>query len=181
MLRAKRRKPQKSDKKFFRVNERIRVPNVLLIDENGKHLGEIQTFKALEIANEKELDLVEVSPKANPPVCRILDYGQFQYQQSRKLQAQKAQTKKLETKVIRISFKIGKHDLELRKNQTQKFLEKGHKVSVEMILRGRERQHKNRAVEIINNLLNSVSEDIVIEQPVKVQGSKISSLISLTK
>ncbi|MBU1131169.1 translation initiation factor IF-3 [Patescibacteria group bacterium] len=181
MIRSRRRRSHESDKKFFRINERIRAPKVLIIDEDGQHLGEMPILKALAITREKGLDLIEVSPKAQPPVCKIINYGQFQYQQSRKLQAQKAQTKKLETKVIRISFKIGRHDLELRQNQAKKFLEKGHKVSIEMILRGRERQHKYRAVDIIKDFINSMGENIKMEQMVKVQGGKISSLISLTK
>jgi len=181
MLRSIRKKIFEKNTKFFRVNERIRVPEVVVIDENGQNLGIIPTTQALTLARERDLDLVEVSPVDRPPVCKIQDYGQFQYQQSRKLQAQKAGGKKLDNKSIRISFKIGRHDLELKKNQTQKFLEKGHKVMVEMILKGREKQHRGRAIEMMREFTNSITENIVIEQPVKALGSKISTLIYLPK
>ena len=181
MIRSRRKKFKRDDKKIYRVNERIRIPEVVVIDETGKQLGVMKTFKALELAREKGLDLVEVSPKPNPSVCKILDYGQYQYQQSRLLQAQKALVKKIETKIIRISFKIGKHDLEMRQNQAKKFLDRGNKVAVEMILRGRERQHRQKAMAMMLEFIKSIDENIYIEQPIKSQGSKISCLVNLPK
>jgi len=181
MIRSRRKKIKQDDKNVYRVNERIRIPEVVVIDETGKQLGVMKTFEALGLARERGLDLVEVSPKPSPSVCKILDYGQFQYQQSRKLQAQKALVKKVETKIIRISFKIGKHDLELKQNQAKKFLAKGNKVAVEMILRGREKQHRQKAMVMTVDFIKSTDENIFIEQPVTAQGSKIFALINLQK
>ena len=182
MLRARRRKrPQAEIQKKFWVNERIRSRDVLVIDETGQTLGAMPIAKALAITREKELDLVEVEPKANPPVCKILDYGQFQYQQNRRAQQQKAHAKKIETKCIRISYKIGLHDLEFRKNQAIKFLGKGDKVKVETILRGRERQYTRLAVEKMENFIKSLGENISLEQPIKKLGNQISALINPTK
>lgn len=180
MLRVKRKKfTHKNERKFFWVNERIRVPRVTVIDENGQPLGAMAINEALGIAEEKELDLVEVDPKAEPPVCKILDFGQFQYQQSRKAQQQKAHVKKVEIKGIRLSYKIGRHDLEFRKNQALKFLNKGDKVKIETILRGRERQYTLEAGAKINDFIKSLGENIVVEQPIKKQGNQLSALITL--
>jgi len=184
MLRSKRKKRSfKPDKTVYRVNQRIRAQEVKVIDEEGQLVGVMPTFKALKLAEEKELDLVEVFPKATPPVCKILDYGQFQYQQSRKAQDQKVKTKKQETKGLRISYKIGKHDLEFRERQAVKFLTKGDKVKVEMILRGREKQFTKDAFEKINEFIKSLAQqiEINIEQPPKKQGGQLSALIAPAK
>src|SRR3989344_8743608 len=167
MLRTKGRKkrPTQSFKTRYWMNELIRALRVMVIDEAGKALGEMETPKAIAVARERELDLVEVFPKASPPVCKILDYGHFQYQQSRKSQAQKGGMKKTETKGIRISFKIGKHDLDLRQSQAIKFLGKGDKVKVEMILRGREKAFTKDAVEKVAGFVSSINSQsrVIIE------------------
>ncbi len=181
MLRTKGRKKRRVDNKpRYRVNERIRIPKIRVIDEDGKQLGIMDTREALKIAQEKELDLIEVFPKSDPPVCKILDYGQFQYQQSRKNQAQKSNIKKVEIKGIRISFKIGKHDLDLRKNQAVKFLNKGYKVKIEMILRGRERKYAKDAAGKVSEFINTIraESEINIETEPKKQGNQISAIIA---
>jgi len=180
MLRTKGRKkrPTQSFKTRYWMNERIRALRVMVIDEAGKALGEMETPKAIAVARERELDLVEVFPKASPPVCKILNYGQFQYQQSRKNQSQNV--RKTETKGIRISFKIGKHDLDMRQNQAIKFLTKGDKVKVEMILRGREKAFTKDAVEKVTGFINSINQEsqVIIEAPAKRAGNQISALIA---
>ena len=182
MLRVKRKKfTKKLDKKYFPVNQRIRASQVSVIDENGESLGNMPLNQALQLAEEKELDLVEVNPKSEPPICKILNYGQFQYQQSRKAQQQKSHAKKVETKGIRISYKIGKHDLEFRQNQAQKFLSKGDKVKIEMILRGRERQYTKEAIQKINVFINYFQDNVIIEQVPKKQGNQLSAIIAPSK
>jgi len=183
MLRTKgkRKKYKLEPKAYFRVNERIRVPEVRVIDEDGQQIGVMPTYKALTLAKEKDLDLVEVFPKSQPPVCKIQDYGQFQYQLSRKTQAQKAGIKKIETKGIRISFKIGQHDLEMRKNQALKFLSKGDKVKVEIILRGRERKYTQEAYEKVKEFIQSIinaGTTITLELAPKKLGNQISALMA---
>lgn len=157
----------------------IKAPEVMVIDDEGTHLGSMETRRALQLAQERELDLIEVSPLSTPPVCRIMDFGAYQYQQEKKERKQKAKQKKVEVKGVRISLKIGPHDLELRKNQALKFLEKGNKVKVELILRGRERAHAGRAQEMMEKFVESLSETskVVIEQPVGRQGGRLSLLV----
>lgn len=137
----------------------------------------INTGEALRMAEERGFDLVEVSPKANPPVCKLLDYGAYQYRLEKVERKQKAKQKIIEVKGIRLSFKIGAHDLEIRKNQALKFIEKGDKVKLEMILRGREMAHQDMAREIISKFIESLGEKIIIEQPLTRQGNRFSVVL----
>lgn len=161
------------------MNLQINVPEVMVIDDEGNQLGVMDTYKARQLAGERELDLIEVSPLAQPPVCRILDFGAYQYQQEKKERKQKSKQKKVEVKGIRLTLKIGPHDLDLRKNQALKFLEKGNKVKVELILRGRERAHADRARKIIESFQATLSEEVVLssEQSLERQGNRLSMLL----
>lgn len=154
------------------------MPQVRLIDETGQQLGVVNTYDALQRAQEKELDLVEVSPLANPPVCKIMDYGAYQYQQEKRERKQKVKQKRIDIKGVRLTLKIGPHDLETRKGQALKFLEKGDKVHLEMILRGRERAHAARAREMMRQFATSLVENVTIEQPIKQQGGRLSMLLT---
>jgi len=152
----------------------------MVIDENSVPRGEMDTFEALKLAEESGLDLVEVNPKAVPPICKILDYRQFQYQQSRKAQEQRAKIKKVDIKGIRLSYKIGVHDLEFKKDQAIKFLQKGDKVKIEMILKGREKQFGPDATSKLNAFVKSLEESVnlIIESPVKRMGGQIFLLVA---
>ncbi len=138
-----------------------------MIDEQGTQLGVMPPFEALQIAREQELDLVEVAPLANPPVCRILDYGKYQYQQSKQDRMNKAKRKKTEIKGIRIGFRTDEHDLEFKKKQAEKFLIKGDKVKIEIRLRGREKAHQDLARTNLTNFLKSIVVDYKVEQDIK--------------
>lgn len=173
MLRG-RKKRQNTNLKLYRKNEAIRTPEVAVIDEAGNPLGNLKTFEALAIARERELDLVEVSPLANPPVCRIMEFGQFQYQQAKKLQAQKAKIKKVDLKELRLTYRMGAHDIQIRADQAKKFLDKGHKVKVDMLLKRRERAHLRDGIAKVNEFANMLSSIAVIESPLKVNGGQIS-------
>lgn len=175
----KRRPQQKSTAKHFRVNTQIRVPEVFVIDEEGTQLGAMSIEIARAKAEEAGLDLVEVSPKANPPVVRIINYGQFKYEQEKKAKRQKAQTKKTEVKGIRLTSRIKGKDLELRQNQALKFLEAGNRVKVELMLRGREKAHADIAIDLVKNFVNNLGDEIKILDPVKKLGSRI--LVEFTK
>jgi len=177
--RYRKRRPQQAASKRFRVNHFIKAPQVYLIDEGGTNVGVIKTSEALAKAEEAELDLVEVSPKADPPVARIIDYGQFKYEQEKKAKKQKAQTKKTEVKGIRLSFRIKGKDLDIRVQQALKFLEAGHNVKVELQMRGREKAHTNKAIDLMKEFVNNLGEDVKILDPVKRQGSRIS--VEVTK
>jgi len=166
----------------FKTNARITAPEVRVIDGEGVMRGVLPIKEALAIAKEQDLDLIEVSPKAQPPVCKIMDHGQFKYQKEKEAKKQRAKSKEVDLKGVRLSFKIGVSDLEVRRKQGRKFLDKGHKLRVEMILRGRERQHFNRAKEIMHAFVNSLGEEygIKIESPVKKAGGRLHMIIART-
>lgn len=161
------------------MNENIRIPQVRVIGTDNQQLGVMETTKALAMAQEVGLDLVEVSPLADPPVCRIIDYGAHLYNEEKKERKQKAKQKKVGLKGIRLSLKIGPHDLENRKRQTMKFLEKGDKAKVEMILRGRERAYADRAQDIMRQFAQSISEEqnVIVEKDVSRQGNRLFMII----
>ncbi len=155
------------DPHALRINEFIRVPKIMLIDDQGSNLGEMETWKAVEIAKERELDLVEVFPKAFPPVCKIMDYGKHQYQQSKQNRLAQAKQKKVDTKGIRIGLKTDDHDLNFKKNQADKFLSKGNKVKIELILKGREKAHRDLARKNLEGFISGISTPHKFEEPIK--------------
>ncbi|HPN96551.1 MAG TPA: translation initiation factor IF-3 [Candidatus Moranbacteria bacterium] len=149
------------------MNEFIRAREIRVVDDEGNQLGVMTPWDALQIAREKSLDLVEVAPKANPPVCRIMDFGKFQYQKSRQERMSKAKQKKFDIKGIRIGVRTDDHDLNFKKNQAEKFLKKGNKVKVEITMRGREKAHQDLARLNLQNFIRSISVPHKIEQEVK--------------
>lgn len=151
----------------MRINEGIRIPRVLVIDENGVSLGEIYTNEAISIARERSLDLVEVSPKAHPPVCRIMDYGKYLYQQSKQQKVAKAKQKKVEIKGVRIGLRTDEHDLSFKKAQTEKFLRQGNKVKIDIVLRGREKAHQDLARKNLQDFLTAIEVPHKIEDQIK--------------
>ena len=163
----------------FRVNEGINIPEIQVIDETGKFLGRMPTRQALDMAEERGYDLVEVNPTGNPPVAKLLNFGQFKYEKEKELKKQKLAVKQIEIKGIRLSTRIGAHDLELRKKQSLQFLTDGNKVKIEIILKGRERQHSYLAFKTINDFIIQLKQtmEIKIEQPTIAQGNKIGALI----
>ncbi|MFH1620711.1 MAG: translation initiation factor IF-3 [Patescibacteria group bacterium] len=175
----RRRVPQKFLGPVYRANYQINAPEVRVIDDEGKFLGVLKTKEAITIAEEKELDLVEVSPKDNPPVCKILDFGAFKYQKDKERRAQKAHAKKVEVKGIRLSVKMGAHDLNTRKEQALGFLEQGDKLKLEIILRGREKAHGELATERINDFIKEIENtyQLFIEQPVTRQRGNVSAIV----
>jgi translation initiation factor IF-3 len=126
------------------------------------------------------LDLIEVSPLSQPPVAKILDYSKLKYQEEKERRKEKARQKKIEVKGIRLSLKISKHDIETRLNQAERFLSEDNKVKIELILRGRERQRKDFAKNIINDFIKSLEEKlpIKIEQGLKIQGGRLSATVA---
>lgn len=169
MRRRFRRKPKRklTQGSQLRANDRIKYTPVMLIDEKGEHRGEVPLKVAKEIAIKAGLDLVEVSPKARPPVCKILDYGKLQYVQSKQQRQQQANQKKTVTKGIRIGIRTDSHDLDFKKKQAEKFLEKGNKVKLEIILRGREKAHQDLAKENMLEFLDIIGIPYKIEDEIK--------------
>ena len=138
-----------------------------MISEDNKQLGEMNTFEALNLAKESLLDLVEVSPKAVPPVCRIMDYGKQLYQQSKQMRLAKARQKKVDTKGIRLGVRTDTHDLDFKKAQAEKFLGHGDKVKIEIVLRGREKAHQDLARKNLQDFISGISAPYKIEEQIK--------------
>jgi len=150
-----------------RINEHIWAKEIRVIADDGSQLGIMAVPEALSIAKTKLLDLVEISPKAVPPVCKIMDFGKFQYQKSREERQHKAKQKKSEIKGIRLSVRTDEHDLDFKKNQTEKFLTKGNKVKIEIVLKGREKAHGDLARKNLIEFVKSISVPNKTEQEIK--------------
>lgn len=180
-MRIKFHRTEAKEVVLFKSNEKILSEQVFLIGETGEQLGVMDTKEALALAKEVDLDLVEVNPKANPPVAKIVDLGQLKYEREKKAHKQKMQQKKVDIKAIRLSFRISDHDLELRLNQSIKFLSKGDKIKIELPLKGRERQHLQKAAAIMNDFLAKLQANpdlsIEMEQPLTKQGSRFSMVL----
>jgi len=181
MRRVYRRPRPDFQEKRFRVNQQIRVPEVFLIDENGQGIGVMPTSKALTMALEAGMDVVEVNPKAEPPVVKIIDYGQFKYKNEKEAQKQKVKQKKIEIKGIRLSVRISQHDFDVRVEQAKKFLERGDKLKLELILKGRERQHPEKAEEMMKKFYQLLKEtpglNMGIEQGLTKQGGRFNIVL----
>lgn len=164
----------------YRVNDRIKAEEVLVVTETNERIGPLTIADAIALAQEKGFDLVEVSPKAVPPVCRLIDYGQFKYQKEKEAKKRKAQSAEVELKGIRLSVRIGPGDFDVRVNQALKFLEKGNKVKAELPLRGREKAHREVARKVMVQFLEKIKETypIRIEQEIKYQSGRLTMILA---
>jgi translation initiation factor IF-3 len=161
-----------------RINERIRVREIRVIDETGQQLGIMAPAQALTIARQKGLDLVEVSPTAVPPVCRIMDYGRFQYlEQKRSRQAKKHQ-KTIEIKEIKFRPKVDEHDYQFKKKHIERFLADGDKVKATIFFRGREIAHPEIGRRILERLLEELAEVAVPETMPRMEGNQMHTILS---
>lgn len=156
----------------------IRVREVRLIDDEGNQLGIVPTVEAVRLAKEKELDLVEVSPNATPPVCKILDYGKYRFEQEKKLRDSKKNQKVLKLKEIRMQPKIGSGDLDTKARHIQEFLDEGDKVKVTIRFRGRELAHTELGFEVLNEVLKRLTSAYNIDKPAAMDGRNMSMTIS---
>lgn len=163
--------------KRLRINHFIRALQLRLIDEQNQQVGVVSLEDALRLAQDRGLDLIEVSPLANPPVCRIADYGKYQYLQERQGRLNRAKQKKVGVKGIRLSLKIGEHDLAVRRGQAVRFLNEGHKVKIEIILRGRENSRKDLAEQKVKEFITSLDRGVKIEQGMTRMGNRLAMLI----
>jgi translation initiation factor IF-3 len=148
-----------------------------VIDEDGKQLGIMSRQEALDIAQERDLDLVEISPDANPPVCKIVDWGKYNYQRTKQLQKNRKTAKLLDMKQMRFGLKIGAHDLQIKMNKVAKFLEAGHKVKVTLFYRGREQAHKEIGFKIAQQVIEDFGDTIVVDQQPQLAGKQLSFVI----
>lgn len=152
------------------INEQIRDKEVRVIGEDGEQLGIMSSKEALKLAREAELDLIKIAPTAKPPVCKIVDYGKYRYEQVRKEKEAKKKQKTIDIKEIRFSPNIDTNDLNTKINQARKFLTKGDKVKVSIRFRGRELAHTEIGIDILNNFAAQLEDVAVVEKPAKVEG-----------
>ncbi len=182
---ARRRyfRPQDAVRNLPRTNEHIRKSPVRLIDENENMIGIVKTEDALARAREVDLDLVEVSPDSDPPVCRILDFGKYRYEQSKKEKANRARSKTAEMKEVRLgrSMKIDPHDIEIRLNQARKFLMEGHKVQIVQNFRGREMLHRERGHERMKHVTETLEDISKVETPARMAGRRMTMILAPDK
>ena len=160
------------------INERIKYPQLRVVDSDGKQLGVIDRLKALEIASQRELDLVLVSEKANPPVCRIMDYGKYKFEQEKKAKEARKKSHQTEVKEVKMRYKIDKHDYDVRIGQATKFLKSGDKVKCTVIFRGREIQHSNLAETLLLKMANDLEEQSEVQQKPKREGRNMIMFLS---
>ncbi|MEJ7838659.1 MAG: translation initiation factor IF-3 [Thermomicrobiales bacterium] len=163
------------------MNERIRIREVRLIDDEGNQIGIIATRDALEMAREKGLDLVEVAPNAVPPVCRLMDYGRFRYEQSRKERESRKNQHVIKLKEVRVEPKIGDHDRDTKGRQAIKFLEDGDKVKLTVLFRGRSITHPELGREVLEQLGEQIRDHGIIEQTARMEGRTMTMIIAPTR
>ncbi len=163
------------------MNDRIRISPVRVIDQDGEQLGIIPTAEALDRAREAGLDLVEVSPTEKPPVCKIMDYGRFKYNQKKKQRLQHKHSHEVQIKEVRLRPKIDKHDRDIKLNRARGFLEQGDKVQFTMMFRGRENAHREIGRDIFTEIVAMFEEIAKLEQPFKLAGRRMTMVLAPTK
>jgi translation initiation factor IF-3 len=173
------RRPPERDS--TRINERIRVPEVRLIDENGEQVGVMRTNDALRYAQERDLDLVEVAPDARPPVCRVLDYSKYKYEQEQKAKAARRHQKQVNVREIKLRPKIADNDYETKKNHVVRFLTGDDRVKVTIMFRGREQTHPERGERLLMRLAEDVADLGSIEQMPQQDGRNMTMLLAPAK
>jgi len=163
------------------VNREIKAASVRVIDSEGKQLGILTLQEALRDAGEAGMDLVEVAPNSSPPVCRVMDYGKFRYQQSKKLQVAKKHQATIQLKEIRLRPKTEEHDLQVKLRHIKRFLEENNKVKVTMMFRGREIAYTDMGRKIMEGILSELEENGVIDQHPKLEGRSMVMIVAPKK
>ena len=164
-----------------RINERIRVPEVRLIGEDGKQIGILKTAEALRYAQERDLDLVEVAADAKPPVCRVLDYSKYKYEQAQKQKAARKHQQQITIREIKFRPKIAQHDYDTKKGHVERFLKARDKVKVTIMFRGREMAHPERGEMILNRLAEELQDLAVVEQRPQQDGRNMTMMLAPTR
>ena len=160
------------------INEQIRDREVRLISQNGEQLGIMSAREAMKIAMEAELDLVKIAPGAKPPVCKIIDYGKYKYEQTRKEKEAKKKQRTVEIKEVRLSPNIDKNDLNTKVNNARKFISKGNKVKVTLRFRGREMAHVQQSRHILDDFAELLSDIASVEKAPKLEGRNMSMVLT---
>jgi translation initiation factor IF-3 len=164
--------------KDLRMNEGIRVREVRLIDADGNQKGIVPTFEALQMARDAGLDLVEVAPQAQPPVCKLLDYGKYKFELEKKVRESRKHQKQIRIKEIRMQPKIDEHDLEFKTRHIQEFLDEGNKVKVTVRFRGRELAHTELGKDVLDRILQMLGDTFILEKAAQMEGRTMSLLLN---
>jgi len=177
---SRKKRPEKPLIQHYNTNEHILSPEVRLLDNDNTNLGVLKTSEALLRAREIGMDLVEINPKAEPPVCKIIEFTHFKYQKEKEARKQKANAHESEIKGIRLSVRIGEHDMDVRKSQALGFLDRGDKVKAEIILRGRENARPDLAFGVIRDFQKLLAEavEIRVEQEPAKQANKVTAIFA---
>jgi len=173
------RRPPERDQ--TRINDRIRVPEVRLIGEDGKQIGIVKTSEALSYAQDRDLDLVEVAPEARPPVCRVLDYSKYKYEQAQKQKAARRHQQQITVREIKFRPKIAQNDYDTKKGHVSRFLKNKDKVKITIMFRGREVTHPERGTALLDRLAGELSEIAVVEQSPVQDGRNMTMLLAPSK
>ena len=160
------------------INEQIRDREVRVVSESGEQLGIMSAREAMKLAQEAELDLVKIAPTAKPPVCKIIDYGKYRYEQARKEKEAKKKQRTVEVKEVRLSPNIDTNDLNTKMNNARKFISKGNKVKVTLRFRGREMAHMQQSKHILDDFAEKMKDVAVIEKPAKLEGRSLSMVLT---
>ena len=162
----------------MRINEEIRIREVRVTDANGEQLGVMLTRDALKLAEDKHLDLVEVAPKARPPVCRIMDFGKYRYEQQKREKEVRKKQKIITIKEVKLRPNIEQHDFEVKLKNAQRFIEEGNKVKVTIMFRGRELSHPELGSEVLGKLARALEGVVTVERPAKLEGKNMTMILS---
>jgi len=170
------RRPPERD--TTRINERIRVPEVRLIDEKGEQVGVVKVQDALDYARDKDLDLVEISAEARPPVCRVLDYSKYKYEQEQRRKAARKHQQQVTVREMKLRPKIATHDYETKKGHILRFLKHGQKVKVTIMFRGREMAHPERGEVLLRKVADEIAEFGTVEQQPNQEGRNMTMVVA---
>jgi len=177
---SRKKRPDKPLLPHYNINEQIKSEEVRIINDEGENLGVFSTKTALGMAQEQELDLVEINPKAVPPIAKIVPFAHFKYQKEKEARKQKTNSHVSEIKGVRISMRIGQHDLDIRRLQAEKFLNRGDKVKIELILKGRDRAQSQIGYDVVKAFADLIKQTVNIrfEQEPTRQGTRINAIIT---
>ncbi|NJR25544.1 MAG: translation initiation factor IF-3 [Richelia sp. CSU_2_1] len=172
---------RRQNRNLPQINENIRYPKIRVIDTDGGQLGILTPSEALRLAEEKELDLVLVSDKADPPVCRVMDYGKYKFEQEKKAREAKRKQHTADVKEVKMRYKIEEHDYQVRLKLADRFLKAGDKVKATIMFRGREIQHSNLAEDLLKRMATDLQEIAEVQQAPKKEGRSMMMLLSPKK
>ncbi len=165
-------------KESLRINEEIRIKEVRVTDANGEQLGIMATRDALRLAEEQHLDLVEVAPKARPPVCRIMDFGKYRYEQQKREKEAKKKQKVITIKEVKLRPNIEQHDFDVKLKNASRFIEEGNKVKITIMFRGRELSHPELGNELLDRAVETLGDTVTVERAAKLEGKNMTMVVS---